>query len=24
MRFNVAFCGDERVFAFLDSQRRAA
>ncbi len=24
MRFNVAFCDDERVFAFLDSQRRAA
>jgi DNA-binding transcriptional MocR family regulator len=24
MRFNVAFCADERVFAFLDSQRRAA
>ncbi|WP_088279474.1 PLP-dependent aminotransferase family protein [Ideonella sp. A 288] len=24
MRFNVAFCEDERVFAFLDSQRRAA
>ena len=24
MRFNVAFCGDERVFSFLESQRRAA
>ena len=24
MRFNVAFCDDERVFAFLDGQRRAA
>jgi DNA-binding transcriptional MocR family regulator len=24
MRFNVAFCADERVFAFLESQRRAA
>lgn len=24
MRFNVAFCEDERVFAFLDSQRRGA
>ena len=24
MRFNVAFCDDERIFAFLDSQRRAA
>ncbi|OYU41633.1 MAG: hypothetical protein CFE44_28645, partial [Burkholderiales bacterium PBB4] len=24
MRFNVAYCGDERVFAFLDSQRFAA
>jgi DNA-binding transcriptional MocR family regulator len=23
MRFNVAFCGDERVFAFLESRRRA-
>jgi DNA-binding transcriptional MocR family regulator len=23
MRFNVAYCADERVFAFLDSQRRA-
>lgn len=23
MRFNVAFCGDERVYAFLDSRRRA-
>jgi DNA-binding transcriptional MocR family regulator len=24
MRFNVAFCDDERVFAFLEGQRRAA
>ena len=24
MRFNVAFCEDERVFAFLDGLRRAA
>jgi len=24
MRFNVAFCDDERVFSFLETQRRAA
>lgn len=24
MRFNVAYCGDERLFSFLESQRRAA